>query len=77
MIFEQLALDFYELIDLFENEEIDYDSFKLEFSSFEKNTAISVGEKTFEFYANIKEDYIPLKKFNCNEGQISLRSNDW
>lgn len=64
--------DFYDLVDKFENEEINHDEFISELNEYEEYAIDSIGEEVFNYWLNIKSDYIALKKFNRNKNQIAL-----
>lgn len=64
--------EFYDLVEKFENEEISHDDFVGELSEYEEHAVDSVGEEVFNYWLNIKSDYIALKKFNRNKNQIAL-----
>lgn len=64
--------EFYDLVDKFENEEINHDEFISELNEYEEYAVDSVGEGVFNYWLNIKSDYIALKKFNKNKNQIAL-----
>lgn len=79
MIFDQLSEDFYGLIEQFETKQIDFDTFCYEFSAFEENTVIAVGEEIFSKWANIDENYLDSAEYHqitaeksINPGQIML-----
>lgn len=61
--------EFYDLVEKFENEEINHDEFISELNEYEEH---AVGEEVFNYWINIKSDYIALKKFNRNKNQIAL-----
>lgn len=56
----------------FENEEISHDEFISELNEYEEHAVDAVGEDTYNYWLNIKSDYIALKKFNRNKNQIVL-----
>ncbi len=64
--------EFYDLIDQFENENISHDDFISELNEYEEYAVDSIGEEVFNYWLNIKSDYIALKKFNRNKNQIAL-----
>ena len=64
--------EFYDLVEKFENEEINHDEFISELNEYEEYAVDSVGEEVFNYWLNIKSDYIALKKFNRNKNQIAL-----
>ncbi|WP_270312007.1 hypothetical protein [Vagococcus fluvialis] len=64
--------EFYNLVEKFENEVISHDEFIRELNDYEEHAVDSVGEATYNYWLNIKSDYIALKKFNRNENQIAL-----
>lgn len=64
--------EFYNLIEKFENEEISHDDFIRELNNYEEYTIDAIGEEIFNYWLNIKSDYIALKKFNKNKNQIAL-----
>lgn len=64
--------EFYDLVDKFENEEINHDEFISELNEYEEYAIDSIGEEVFNYWLNIKSDYIALKKFNRNKNQIAL-----
>lgn len=64
--------EFYDLVDKFENEEINHAEFISELNEYEEYAVDSVGEETYNYWMNIKSDYIALKKFNRNKNQITL-----
>lgn len=64
--------EFYDLVEKFENEEISHDDFISELNDYEEYAVDAVGEDTFNYWLNIKSDYIALKKFNRNKNQIAL-----
>lgn len=64
--------EFYDLVDKFENEEINHDEFISELNEYEEYAVDSIGEEVFNYWLNIKSDYIALKKFNRNKNQIAL-----
>ena len=64
--------EFYDLVEKFENEEISHDGFISELNEYEEHAVDSVGEDTYNYWWNIKSDYIALKKFNRNKNQIAL-----
>lgn len=64
--------EFYDLVDKFENEEINHDEFISELNEYEEYAVDSIGEEVFNYWLNIKSDYIALKKFNRNKNQIVL-----
>ncbi|MEQ7217812.1 hypothetical protein ABQD64_05220 [Vagococcus fluvialis] len=64
--------EFYDLVDKFENEEINHDEFVGELSEYEEHAIDAISEDTYNYWLNIKSDYIALKKFNRNKNQIAL-----
>lgn len=64
--------EFYNLVEKFENEEINHDEFIRELSDYEESAIDSIGEEVFNYWLNIKSDYVALKKFNRNKNQIAL-----
>ena len=64
--------EFYDLVDKFENEEINHDEFISELNEYEEYAVDSIGEEVFNYWLNIKSDFIALKKFNRNKNQIAL-----
>ncbi|MDT2829777.1 hypothetical protein P7H62_02445 [Vagococcus carniphilus] len=64
--------EFYDLVEKFENEEINHDDFISELNEYEEYAVDSVGEATYNYWLNIKLDYVALKKFNRSENQIAL-----
>lgn len=64
--------EFYDLVEKFENEEINHDEFIAKINEYEEYAVDSVGEEVFNYWLNIKSDYIALKKFNKNKNQIAL-----
>lgn len=64
--------EFYDLVEKFENEEINHAEFISELNEYEEHAVDSVGEEVFNYWLNIKSDYIALKKFNRNKNQIAL-----
>lgn len=64
--------EFYDLVEKFENEEINHDEFIDKLNEYEEYAVDSVGEEVFNYWLNIKSDYIALKKFNKNKNQIAL-----
>ena len=64
--------EFYDLVEKFENEEISHDDFISELNEYEEYAVDSIGEEVFNYWLNIKSDYIALKKFNRNKNQIAL-----
>lgn len=64
--------EFYDLVEKFENENISHDEFVGELSEYEEHAVDAVGEDTYNYWLNIKSDYIALKKFNRNKNQIAL-----
>lgn len=64
--------EFYDLVEKFENEEINHDEFISELNEYEERAVDAVGEDTYNYWLNIKSDYIALKNFNKNKNQIAL-----
>ncbi|MBO0419116.1 hypothetical protein JZO80_02995 [Vagococcus fluvialis] len=64
--------EFYDLVEKFENEEINHDEFISGLNEYEEYAVDSIGEDTYNYWLNIKSDYIALKKFNRNKNQIAL-----
>lgn len=64
--------EFYDLVEKFENEIISHDEFISELNDYEEYAVDAVGEDTYNYWLNIKSDYIALKKFNRNKNQIAL-----
>lgn len=64
--------EFYDLVEKFENEEINHAEFISELNEYEEHSVDAVGEEVFNYWINIKSDYIALKKFNRNKNQITL-----
>ena len=64
--------EFYDLVEKFENEEINHAEFISELNEYEEHAVDSVGEEVFNYWLNIKSDYIALKNFNRNKNQIAL-----
>ena len=64
--------EFYDLVEKFENEEINHADFISELNEYEEHAVDSVGEEVFNYRLNIKSDYIALKNFNRNKNQIAL-----
>lgn len=64
--------EFYDLVEKFENEEISHESFISELNEYEEHAVDAVGEEVFNYWINIKSDYIALMKFNRNKNQIAL-----
>lgn len=64
--------EFYDLVEKFENEEINHAEFISELNEYEEYAIDSIGEEVFNYWLNIKSDYIALKKFNKNKNQIVL-----
>lgn len=64
--------EFYNLVETFENEEISHDEFISKLNDYEEYAADSIGEETYNYWLNIKSDYVVLKKFNKNKNQIVL-----
>ncbi|MDR2277952.1 hypothetical protein ACODHD_01800 [Vagococcus fluvialis] len=64
--------EFYDLVEKFENEEINHDEFISELNEYEEYAVDSIGEDTYNYWLNINSDYVALKKFNRNENQIAL-----
>ncbi|MDT2781375.1 hypothetical protein P7H41_05305 [Vagococcus fluvialis] len=64
--------EFYDLVEKFENEEINHDEFVGELSEYEEHAIDAISEDTYNYWLNIKSDYIALKKFNRNKNQIAL-----
>lgn len=63
---------FEELVERFENEEINYDDFIDQLQNCSQLAVDSIGEESYNRWLNIKPDYIALKKFNRNKNQIAL-----
>ncbi|MDT2747081.1 hypothetical protein [Vagococcus fluvialis] len=64
--------EFYDLVEKFENEEINHDEFISELNEYEEYAVDSIGEDIYNYWLNINSDYVALKKFNRNENQIAL-----
>lgn len=64
--------EFYDLVEKFENEEINHDEFTAKLNDYEEYAVDSIGEEVFNYWLNIKSDYIALKKFSKNKNQIAL-----
>ena len=64
--------EFYDLVERFENEEVDYDEFIDILNEYEEHMVDAIGEEVYNYWLNIKPDYVALKKFNRNENQIAL-----
>ncbi|NKC67169.1 hypothetical protein [Vagococcus fluvialis] len=64
--------EFYDLVEKFENEEINHDEFISELNEYEEYAIDAISEDTYNYWLNIKSDYIALKKFNRNKNQITL-----
>lgn len=64
--------EFYDLVEKFENEEINHDEFIGELNEYEEHAVDSVGEATYNYWLHIKSDYVALKKFSRNKNQIAL-----
>lgn len=70
--FDIYRREFYDLVERFGNEEIDYDEFIDKIENASQFAVESIGEETYNYWLNIKSDYIALKKFNRNKNQIAL-----
>lgn len=63
---------FNELLEQFETEKIEYDVFIEELSQYSQGQIEAIGVTTYYKWLTIKRDYLYMKRFNQNEGQISL-----
>lgn len=63
---------FNELLEQFLSELITHDSFIYELDNYNQRHVEVIGIDTYYYWLSIPSDYIALKKFNQNEGQLSL-----
>lgn len=64
--------EFYDLVEKFENEEINHAEFISELNEYEEYAIDAISEDIYNYWLNIKSDYIALNKFNRNKNQIAL-----
>lgn len=72
LVADYYKLEFNELVEDFENEQIDYFEFKDKLSEFGQFAIEVISEEVFNYWYNIRPDYVAFKKFNQNENQLVL-----